>query len=137
MMLTGSHGPTPVTIPVLRWRNQSDVKALPAPAFALGFRILKLEGLVQALFDKIHQGPVDQRQTQGIHHYLHAARFEYRIVGMNFISIIHDIRESRAAGLLDPDAQAQTGSALRQVRSNPIGRRFRQQYRHTASSLTY
>jgi hypothetical protein len=51
---------------------------------------------------------------------------------MNFISIIHDIRESRATGLLDPDAQAQAGSPLGQVRSNPIRRRFRQQYRHTA-----
>src|SRR5882762_738956 len=117
--------------------GHSDVETLAAAAFTLGFRVLKLEGLVQALFDKIHQRPVDQRQTQGIHHHLHAARFENRVFGTNFISIIHDIRESRAAGLLDPDSQAQTGSALRQVRSNPIGRRFRQQYRHTASSSAY
>src|SRR5260370_817411 len=101
-----------LTLPGERYPNRSHVETLSASAFALGFRILKLEGLIQALFDKIHQGPVDQRQTQGVHHDFHAARFEYRIFGMNFISIIHDIRESRATGLLDPDAQAQTGSAL-------------------------
>src|SRR5882672_3650513 len=113
-----------------RHARLSDVETLAAAAFALGLRVLEFEGLVQALFDKIHQGPVDQRQARGIDHYLHAARFKNRVFGMDFISIIHDIRESRAAGLLDADAQAQARSALRQVRSNPISRRFRQQYRH-------
>src|ERR1700676_2412525 len=110
----------------------SDVKTLPAAAFALVFRVLELEGLIQALLDEINQSAVDQRQTQGIDHDFHAARFENRVFRMNFVRIIHDIGESRAAGLLDSDTQSDAGSALRQVRSNPISRRFRQQYRHTA-----
>src|SRR6202140_3299290 len=115
----------------------SDVKTLAAAAFALGFRVLELEGLIQALLDEINQSAVDQRQTQGIDHDFHAARFENRIFRMNFVGIIHDIGESRAAGLLDSDTQSDTGSALRQVRSNPYSRRFGQQYRHTAPPSGY
>src|ERR1700722_5323645 len=115
----------------------SDVKTLAAAAFALGFRVLELEGLIQALLDEINQSAVDQRQTQGIDHDFHAARFENRIFRMNLLVIIHDIGESRAAGLLDSDTQSDAGSALRQVRSNPVSRRFRQQYRHTAPPSRY
>src|SRR5580692_12966182 len=41
----------------------SDDKTLPAAALTLGLGVLELEGLVQALLDEIHQGPIDQRQT--------------------------------------------------------------------------
>src|SRR5277367_6208531 len=54
-----------------RAKPASDVETLPAAAFALGLGILKLEGLVEALFDEVHQRAVDQRQAQGIDHDFH------------------------------------------------------------------
>src|ERR1700679_651590 len=78
-----------------------DVEAFTAPAFALGLRVLEFECLVQPLFDEIHQRSVDQRQAQGIHHHFHPARFETRVPRTNFVSIIHDVRESRTTGFLD------------------------------------
>src|ERR1700681_1706668 len=118
-------------------RGRQELKPSPDPHSPLAFWVLELEGLIQALLDEINQSAVDQRQTQGIDHHFHAARFENRIFRMNFVRIIHDIGESRAAGLLDSDTQSDAGSALRQVRSNPISRRFRQQYRHTAPPSRY
>ncbi len=92
--------------------RSSDVETLAAAAFTLGFGILELEGLVQPLFDEIHQGSVDQRQACRIHHDFDAASLENRIARMNFVSIIHDIRKSRTSGLLDADPQADPGAPL-------------------------
>src|SRR5580693_7722101 len=64
-----------------RSRPPSDVETLAAAAFALGLRVLELEGLVQTLFDEIHERPVNQRQTQWIDNHFHAARFKNRIFG--------------------------------------------------------
>ena len=96
-------------------RRPSDAEALAAAAFALGFGILELEGLVEPLFDEIDHGAVDQRQARRIDHDFDAARLENRIAGTDLIRIIDHIRETRTAGLLDADTQADAGAALCQM----------------------
>src|SRR6202012_4916174 len=85
--------------PCITWKNSltasSDVEALAATAFTLGLGVLKLEGLVQALLDEIHGGAVDQRQAGRIDHHFDPPGVENGILGIDCVSIINDIRETR------------------------------------------
>src|ERR1019366_2614018 len=114
---------------------ESDVKTLPAAAFALGLRVLKLEGFVQTLLDEVHHGTVDQGQTRPIDHDFDPARLENGIIRMNLIGVIHYICDSGAAGFLDADAQAEPRATLLQVRTNSISSRLGQKYRHSLMPL--
>src|SRR5271166_2767421 len=115
----------------------SDAETLAAAAFALGFRVLELEGLVETLLHEVHHRAVDQRQARRVHHHLDAALLENRVPRMNFVSIIHDIRESGTSRLLDADAQADARTPLGQVGSNPVSGRFSQRYRHMPPVTLY
>src|SRR5216684_4435680 len=112
-----------------------DVEALAAAAFALGLGVLELESLVQTLLDEVHQGSIDQRQAGPVDHYFDAAHFEYRVFRVNFVCIIHHVRKSGTPGLLDADTQPDARAPLLQMRTDPISRRFRQQYCHTTPPL--
>src|SRR4029079_11583162 len=50
----------------------SDGEALSTPALALGVRIVEPECLVEALFDEVDRGALDQRQALGVDEHLHA-----------------------------------------------------------------
>ena len=88
---------------VPRQSRRSDAEALPAAAFALGFRILELEGLVQALFDEIDQVPSISGRLAESTTTLTPRASKTGIAGMDFVSVVHDIGKARAAGFLDPD----------------------------------
>src|SRR6202162_4365726 len=121
----------------LPWPPKSDVEALAAAAFALGLGVLELERLIQTLLDEVHQRSIDQRQAGPVDHHLYAARFEHRVLRANFVGIIHHVRKSGTPGLLDADPQADARAPLLQMRTDPISRRFRQQYCHTKPPLVH
>src|ERR1700689_1366498 len=99
--------------------KRSNAEAFPAPAFALGFRVLELEGLVEPLFDEVDHRPVDQRQTGGIYHDFDTVGLEDLIARMNLVGVVHHIGKARAARLLDAETKTHTRAALRQGRPAP------------------
>ena len=103
------------------------MKLSPQPHSPLALGFWNLKASFRPCFTKSTSGAVDQRQAGRIHHDFDAAGLENRVIGLNFVGIIHDIGETGATGFLDAHPQADAGAALRQVRSDPIGRRFRQQ----------
>src|ERR1700722_4550541 len=125
---------------VITWARsarRSNVEAFAAAAFALGLGILELERLVQTLLHEVHQRSIDQRQAGPVDHHLDSACLEYRIFRANFVGIIHHVRKSGTSGLLDADTQADARAPLLQMRTDPISRRFRQQYCHTTPPLVH
>ena len=72
-------------------RGGLDVEALAAATLALGFGVLKLEGLIQALFDEIDHSAVDQRQAARVDDNLDAALLEHRIVRLDGIGIVDHV----------------------------------------------
>src|ERR1700722_2911526 len=120
-----------------RTASRSNVEAFAAAALALGLGILELERLVQTLLHEVHQRTVDQREAGPVDHHLDSARLEYRVFRANFVGIIHYVRKSGTSGLLDADTQADPRPPLLQRRTDPISRRFRQQYCHTTPPLVH
>src|SRR6267142_2082034 len=132
--------------PCITWKNRVlaaglspfpklDVEALAAAAFTLGLGVLELERLVQTLLHEIHQRSIDQRQAGPVDHHLDSARLEHRVLRADFVGIIHHVRKSGTSGFLDADPQADARASLFQMRTDPISRRFRQQYCHTTPPL--
>src|ERR1700722_2364007 len=67
------------------------VEAFAATAFALGLGVLELKGLIQALFNEVDQGAIDQGQTLRVHDDLDASRFENGVFWVDLIGVIHHV----------------------------------------------
>src|SRR5690242_8763703 len=69
---------------------------------------MEAEGLVEALFDEIDRGAVDERQAVRIHEYLDALVLENEVPGLAVVGVVDDIGKPRAAGLAHAQAQSQS-----------------------------
>ena len=64
---------------VSAWDNDLDVERFPATTLAFDVRVMETEGLVEALFDEIDRGAVDERQALGIDEHLDALVLENQV----------------------------------------------------------
>ena len=68
---------------------------------------MEAEGLVEALFDEIDRGAVDEGQAVRVDEHLYALVFEDEIGGRRIVGVVHDVGEPRAARLADSQAEAE------------------------------
>jgi len=78
---------------------RSDVEAFTTAAFACDVWILETEGLIQAIFDEIDLGAVNELQCVGVDHDLHAPVLENDVIGAEFLGVIDNVGVAGAAGL--------------------------------------
>ena len=74
-----------------------DVERLSAAALALDVRVVEAEGLVQALFDEVDRGAIDERQALGIDEHLDAVFFENVVCLYGIVGVVH-VRQIEALG---------------------------------------
>ena len=103
----------------------SDVEAFATTAFPGNIGITETKGFIQAVFDKIDLGAVDQWQCVRMDHDRDSLVLEYNIHLLDLVGIINDIGLAGAAGLGYSQPQADAAAALFEVGPNPICRRIR------------
>src|SRR3984893_15203753 len=104
----------------------SDGEALPAAAFALDVRVSEAEGLVQALFDEVHDRAVEQAQACPVNGHPHPAIFDLGIPRLRAVGVVDYVGKAGAAGLTHTEPQADAVPACREEALDPICSGFRQ-----------
>ena len=103
----------------------SDVEAFTATALAGNIRIAEAERLVQAVFDKIDLGTIDELQRLRIDNDGNALVLEHDIRVVDLIGVVDDIRISGTTALGNAQTQSNAAGALFKVGADPLGGRIR------------
>jgi len=92
-----------------------------AAALPLHVGVAEAEGLVQALLHEVDFGAVDVAEAGAIDDDLDALILEHDVVGGDLVGIVHDVGKTRAAGLLDRQAQAHAVAPAPEEGADAVG----------------
>src|SRR6478672_4238169 len=102
------------------------VEALAAAAGAVDVRVVDVKGLFQSFGDEVEAGAVDECKGLRVDHQAGAVLFEDALAVAQVVGDLVGVGKTRAADVLDADAQPEPASALGDLFADLLGSGFGQ-----------